>query len=156
MAKVAAGGDVVQIDGLREFVAALKEAPDRLDKQMRAAFREIAADVRTAARANASEQHPESRPNSHRQHKQHWSALSSAITSGADSDTPWVKLGSAKVPWALGYEFGSQRHRQFPAWRGSGTGAGYFFWPAIREKQGEVNEKMLEAVDAAFDAAYPD
>ena len=36
------------------------------------------------------------------------------------------------VPYAMGAEFGARRP-QLPPWRGSGTNAGYFLWPAIRE-----------------------
>lgn len=37
------------------------------------------------------------------------------------------------LPWAIGAEFGSIQYRQFPAWRGRGMGAGWFFWPAVED-----------------------
>lgn len=151
-------GQGIQIEGLREWVKELRQAPERLDKPMRAQFREIAAEVRTKARAAAQEHHPPAGPNTGRPHKQHWSALVSSITSGADSDTPWLKLGSERVPWALGFEFGSRKNRypQFPVWRGFGRQAGYFFWPAIRAEEPDMKDRMLKAVDETFALAYPD
>ena len=38
---------------------------------------------------------------------------------------------TAKVPYAMGAEFGAGRP-QFKPWRGNSTNAGYFLWPAIR------------------------
>jgi len=57
----------------------------------------------------------------------------------ADTLRPQPRGAGAVLPaspaWNVGAEFGSNRYRQFPRWRGSGSGAGYFLFPAL----GEVN-----------------
>lgn len=63
-----------------------------------------------------------------------------------------VRLGG--IPGALGTEFGAHHdmprrgpsgrtflgYNQFEAWRGTGEGAGYFLWPAIRENTAAILE----------------
>lgn len=140
-----------RIEGLSELIKAMRGAPERLDKQIRAGFREVAKGVREEARARASLMRPRSAP-SRREPKQHWDALVKSITSGADSDSPWIRVGSNSVEWATSFEFGSRRYREFP-WRGNSTGAGYFLWPTIRDSEEEIRAAMLAAVDEALGLA---
>lgn len=65
---------------------------------------------------------------------------------------------------ALGYEFGADRNQrrlarpggkvttvpgwnQFRPWRGSGAGAGYFLYPAIRENEDEIIDRFATVFD---------
>ncbi len=155
-----------EAEGLKPFIAELRKSPERLDKEIRRRFRLIAADVRAGARNLASMQHPVPKfPRTRATQKQHWSDLLTSIQSGADSDTPWVAVGSDKVPWALGFEFGgglpAGRGRrggraQFPPWRGNDSDAGYFLWPTVRDRQDDVVEQMLNAIEETLAGAYPD
>lgn len=140
-----------RIEGLSELIKAMRGAPERLDKQIRAGFREVAKGVREEARDRASLMRPRSAP-SRREPKQHWDALVKSITSGADSDSPWVRVGSGGLAWGLSFEYGSRRYREFP-WRGSGDDAGYFMWPTIRDNKSEILEAMLDAVEKALGIA---
>ncbi len=81
-----------------------------------------------------------------------------------------VTLGSAKVPQAVGAEFGSGRgqlrtgpsgrryqgHNQFMAWRGNGGSAGYFLYPAIRSENDEILELYADEMKRIADKAFPD
>lgn len=65
---------------------------------------------------------------------------------------------------AMGAEFGASQGvlrntrrgtwtgwNQFQPWRGSGDGAGYFLWPAIRDKTPEIKDAYMDAVQALFE-----
>lgn len=58
-----------------------------------------------------------------------------------------VSFGGAAYPFAAGAEFGSFRYKQFEPWRGSGEGAGYFIYPAIRQDSDEIAETYMERLD---------
>jgi len=71
-------------------------------------------------------------------------------------DAPTIALGGARYPFALGAEFGggrTQRTRQFPPWRGSGRGSGYFLWPTVRDLSGYINDQYMDALDDALATA---
>lgn len=67
-----------------------------------------------------------------------------------------VTIGGASSPFALGAEFGSNRFRQFDPWRGSGKGAGYWLWPAVRSEDRAIERVYEQAVDKAAARAFPD
>jgi len=56
---------------------------------------------------------------------------------------------------AMGAEFGSNTYAQFPAHRGSGSGAGYMLYPAIRENADEGAEMYWDAVEDLAARAFP-
>ncbi len=135
----------IEIPELRALVRDLRATPERFDKELRGSFREIARAVRDLARQKA-EARTSPRPG-------HLAVRS--ITSGADSRGPFVRIGNARAPHALGHEFGSQRFKQFPDWSGSSDNAGHFFWPAIRESRDTTEKFVLEAIDTTFAKAFP-
>lgn len=70
-----------------------------------------------------------------------------------------VRFGGG-FPAAMGAEFGAAQNQlrntqrgtvtgwnQFEAWRGSGSDAGYFLWPTIRDDGPEIVEKFAEGID---------
>lgn len=60
-----------------------------------------------------------------------------------------VSLGSAAYPFAAGAEFGGGNRpttQQFRPWRGNGSGAGYFIYPAIRDNSEHIADEYLGAV----------
>lgn len=148
---------VEEVVGLKDFMRELRQFPERADLDIRKGFRDIAKDIREDARSRAENARP-LRGKSERPSPpvQHWKDLVNTIRSGSTSEAPYVAVGAPKVPWALGYEFGSNRFRQFPAWKGRGAGAGYFFWPAVDAANETVLERMGDAIDAALAAAYPE
>lgn len=55
-----------------------------------------------------------------------------------------------------GAEFGGQRRpttQQFRPWRGSGSGAGYFLYPAVRELADDMQDRYGDALLRAIDAS---
>lgn len=54
-----------------------------------------------------------------------------------------------------GAEFGAKNYAQFSPWLGSGTGAGYFLWPTIRENNDETQDRYLEALSDAIAKIKP-
>lgn len=64
-----------------------------------------------------------------------------------------VVLDGERYPMALGAEFGGQRRpttQQFQPWRGSGSGAGYFVYPAIRDNAAYIEDQYVSALDDAL------
>lgn len=78
-----------------------------------------------------------------------------------------VRLGSARVPYALGAEFGTLKKtrrgvykRGFKRWRGNqwggwSGGPGYFLHPAIRDKGPELINEYMQAIDRISQEAFP-
>ncbi len=61
---------------------------------------------------------------------------------------PVISFGKGQ-PAAFGAEFGGRRRattQQFQPWRGSGRGAGYFLYSAIRDDNREINDRYSEAL----------
>jgi hypothetical protein len=146
----------IEVEGLRQFMRGLRQAPERLDKDIRKEFREIAATVRDRARAAAWGRRSAVGGGPKRvRSMQSWRDLVNTIRSGSNPE-PYVALGSDRVPWVLGHEFGSGRYPQFPPWRGNKADAGYFFYPAVRAETQNVVERMAEVVDRVLSEAYPE
>ncbi len=81
-----------------------------------------------------------------------------------------VTGGGANAPYFGGAEFGSQRgqrrtgpsgrrflgHNQFDPWRGNGSSAGYFLYPAIRDNTERIIELYGDEMDRITKKAFPD
>ena len=129
----------VRVEGLDELRRALKKAQDveALGK-VKAANRAAGELVVKAAQRRA--------PGVSRMAASAATTLRASNSAGKAS----VRIGSNAKPYALGAEFGSVRYRQFKPWRGSGAGAGYFLWPAIRDKTPEIVELYGDAIEDAL------
>lgn len=79
-----------------------------------------------------------------------------------------VTGGGAAAPFFGGAEFGAARGQtrqrasgtykgfdQFQPWRGNGMAAGYFLYPAIRDKTPEIVELYGDAMDKLTAQAFP-
>jgi hypothetical protein len=146
-------------------VAGLNKAMRRLPKetvsQLRDASQRIADRIAADARARAQGQSGLA------------AIVGPTIRAGRDR-VPVVRMGGAgKLPdsgdgWERdrdgahqtigdamwGAEFGGRRRpttQQFLPWRGSGEGAGYFLWPAIREDSDWIDEQYSEALGDALE-----
>src|SRR5690348_883428 len=113
----------VRLTGLDELRKELKRLDGDWTSQLKDANYEIAADIvvpeakRRAGQTRAG------------------GAVINSIRAAKAARSATVSLGSNKVSWAAGWEFGSLKYKQFPYWRGNGEDAGYFMWPAIRAKR---------------------
>lgn len=139
----------VQVSGLRELAKGLKGGEERLDLELRKRMRTMAKEVAADARAMAAGLQPRVPE-----------AVLNTLVGRAQSASAEVKLGSNRVPYALGWEFGAahnfprETHRgivrgwnQFPLWRGNKSEAGYFLYPTIRSKRAELEQDILDLID---------
>lgn len=133
----------VRVVGLRDFQAELRKIDKQMPRQLRVVNLKAAELVASDARSRASAQ---------------GGAIGKAapsIKAVAQQRSAAVKIGGDKYPFALGGEFGSITYRQFPAWRGSGAGAGYALYPAKRAKTGDVIELYGDLMDDLAKRAFP-
>lgn len=137
----------VDVLGLNDFIRDMRAEPERLDKDLRKRFVEIAEDVADEARSRAA-----ARTNPRPGHK-----VIGTIKASSGGRDARVTLGANDVPWALGHEFGSIQFPQFPAWTGSDSSAGLFFYPAVREASREdIPKAMHELLEEFAGRAFPD
>ena len=64
-----------------------------------------------------------------------------------------MRPGVREIDVFYGAEFGGKRRtttQQFPSWRGSGSGAGYFLYPTARASGKRYYDMWADAVDKAF------
>jgi hypothetical protein len=138
--------DIETGEGIQELVALFKSMPERLDKDMRASFRRLAVPIRDDARAKAMAMRPEGkRPK--RKGTYTWKKLVNSIQSSADSDTPTLNFGAARVPGWAGWEFGSDKLPQFPRRNKEGR----FFFPTVMDAVPDINLAAQKVVDDYID-----
>lgn len=149
MPRINASGDGVRVQGLNEVNRALRELGGReLQKELKATGLEVAEDVADDATSKALALGGVAA-------KTAPSIKASARFTGAG-----VSIGGAAYPFAGGAEFGAGQdkirrrksgtyvgYRQFEPWRGNGSGAGYFVYPAIRDNSDHIAEDYLGAVE---------
>ncbi|MGH9225701.1 MAG: hypothetical protein ACRD2W_18385 [Acidimicrobiales bacterium] len=133
----------VRVDGLRPFLSELRRLGAEFPKAIRQANKEVAEAVAIKARASFS-----SRPGVAPK-------VAPSVKAFAQQRAAQVQVGGARYPFALGSEFGSVKFKQFPAWRGSGAGAGYSLFPTIRANREEIGRTYLDAVTRATARAFP-
>lgn len=139
-----------QVEGLSR---ALRALPRTASARLRDASQEIASRVASDAAARASAQGGAA------------AKVAPSIRAGRDR-VPLVRMGNSSpirsgprqtigdLIW--GAEFGGGARpttRQFRPWKGSGTGAGYFLWPTVRDDRSFIEtaygDALLDAIDEA-------
>lgn len=134
----------IQVQGLREFQAALKALDDRLPRELAQANYEAADHVvaREASRRARSLGGVAGK-------------AAASIKAAKQQRAAAVSIGGPQFPFALGAEFGGQRRpttQQFKPWKGH---EGYFLWPAIRETKPQFMEVYERAIDDLMRRAFP-
>lgn len=131
----ASGAAGVQVRGLNELNRALRRLGPDAQKELKETNRSVAEFVADDARAAAytlggvaAKVAPSIRPK--------------GTNTGAS-----VGFGGAGYPYAGGAEFGSIKYKQFKPWRGNGTDAGYFVYPAIRQDANRIETEYTEALN---------
>lgn len=125
--------------GIYELVDEMKALPDRLDKEMRANFRTLSRPIRDRARSRVTIAAAKTRKHKGRYNRK---MLANAITNSASSVAPTLRFGSDKVPGWAGWEFGSDRLKNF----GPRTPGGRFFFPAIEAAKPEIRASTEKVV----------
>jgi hypothetical protein len=145
----------IEIEGLKAAQKKLKQLGDiERTRQYKVANAKIAEDVVIpAAKAKASTRMEQRAADTLVPVK--------SVSGGA------VRLGRG-FAGALGAEFGAGRNQrrrgrprgtvatvsgwnQFKPWRGSGREAGYFLWPAIRDREAEIIDRYAKLFEEMFD-----
>ncbi len=139
-------GDVA-VTGVKEANAALRRVGPELRKEFKKATRDIAGTVAGDARSKAqglggvaAKVAPSIKP----------------VSGGTQNATgAGVAFGGANYPMGPGAEFGSYRYKQFKPWRGSGPGAGYFVYPAIRDNSEYIFRSFDQAAQRLISREFP-
>lgn len=139
----------VYVEGLNAFRRQCNEAGNNIDKRLKEINVTISDQIIDVARGYAAGVNLQAEKTAEAL-KPYRSAVAGGINLRATPQTPY----------AMGSEFGANPddervsasgrryigYRQFQPWRGSGEGAGYFVWPAIR--QADVFTQYQTALDA--------
>lgn len=135
MARVRASDQGVRVHGLNELNRALRTMGKEFQKELTQTNKDVAGLVADDAKAAA--------------YALGGVAAKVAPSVKAAGGTTWagVSFGGAAYPFAAGAEFGSYRYRQFRPWRGNGSDAGYFLYPAIRQDAERIETEYTEALD---------
>ena len=148
--------DRIRVDGLKEFRRELKALDAQWPKELRTANKE-AADIVAEGTRSSFLSRPGVAPK-----------VAASVKALAQQTGAAVQIGGDRWPFALGSEFGGGKFgagrpsprgghtTQFPAWRGSGPGAGYSLYPTFRAKREEVIETYGRAIDRLTARAFPD
>ncbi len=144
MPTIRADKGFVQVEGLVELQKALRELDKSFPRIISVASKRTAELVATRAKDRAGGVS-----------KMAAKAAESIVAKGEQRGAS-VKFGSARVPFAMGAEFGSIAFHQFPAWRGSGHTAGYFLFPTIRASATESLALFERELDAALREQFPE
>lgn len=139
--------------GIKELRTALRKlgTPDQM-KELKAANQAAAQIIIDAAQGKASTR---------------LERRAAATLKAANTQQAAIRLGG--IPGALGAEFGAYHdqvrrgpsgveflgYNQFKDWAGNDDKAGYFLWPAIREKTPEVLELYADDLIVRFDRSTP-
>lgn len=135
MAKINAKGQGVQVKGLTELNRALKALGPEVRAELKAANVEVGQMVANDARSIAQGLGGVA------------AKVAPSINATKTQAGAGVSFGGAAYPMAGGAEFGSYRYKQFKPWRGNGSDAGYFVYPAIRQDSDEIAETYIERID---------
>ena len=134
----------VQVQGLDELRRRLRRLGPEQSKRLGTVNRAVAQLVVDAAKRRARLVSPQA------------AKASETLRALGAARAAQVALGSSRRGrgFELGAEFGSIRHRQFPAFRGSDRDAGYWLYPTIRDEEGRIVDAYGEALDDLIDDVF--
>jgi hypothetical protein len=147
----------LRVVGLREYRRDLKRADAAIGPAIREANRRVAEVVAARARQNAATQpriHAR-RPRAVTSQRQHWGDYVQSIKALASQTRAQVSLGSARVPWALGQNFGAVTKTQFPPSLGH-HGGDYALYKSIEETTLDQIRVFRQETDTVWRIAHPE
>jgi hypothetical protein len=133
----------IEVEGLAQLSRALKELGPDFSRELRLTNKSVADMVADDARAAA---YSIGGVAAH---------VAPGIKSTAGIRSAGVSFGGSAYPMAGGAEFGSIKYPQFAPYRGSGSDAGYFVYPSIREDASEIADKYIDAVNVVIERNFP-
>lgn len=140
MASTKIRSGTVKVDGLTELNRALKAISKDAQRELAAASKRVAgfvaSDAASAARAIGGVA----------------AHVAPSIKATGGVSSAGVAFGGAKYPMAGGAEFGAgHKYPQFKPWRGNGSTAGYFVYPAIRQDADRIETEFSDAIGNIID-----
>lgn len=160
-------GYKLQVTGLRERRRALRDLDAGLPKELQGMNKRVVNDLLVPPTRRAAQAHRPASGYNARTHRSpyHWADVVNSIRGTATQTSASILMGSTarRKNWMLGWEFGSlgnqrSRHgntKMFPPWRGSGTEAGYFFFPTIRQSGSAIVGAYADALQRFLDREIP-
>lgn len=142
---MSAGIDRIQVRGLKELRAALKQVDAKAPKLLQKANKAAANLIVGPARARMGQHSPRA-----------GSRAAGTIRALASGTRAQIGVGSNSVPWALGHEFGGGRRpttHMFPPHRGQ---EGYAVYPTIRAMREQIIDQYGDFLDDLTQEAFPD
>lgn len=143
MARIQSG---IEIRGLKDLRKALRDVDEKLPKELANVNQDVARFVIDRAQGRAAT------PLENR--------AARTMKAARQQQVALIRLGGARYPEALGAEFGAGQNtlrnttrgvmvgwNQFRPWRGSGSGAGYFLFPTIRDDTPQIIDMYYELID---------
>lgn len=135
----------VQIEGLKDFVRDLERMQGKAVKnQFKEASKRVAEILIPRAQSRAAGVRRQA------------AVAAGTMRAAKQTKRAVIRMGSSAIPWVHGAEYGSIAHPQFLPWRGSSTGAGYFFWPTVRDSNEDILNAYMSELDKIADQAFPD
>ncbi len=141
----------LRVEGLAEMVAGLRALDRELPKAVSRGLRELSKEAQRRAEQEALGLGGVHAGVVRRR----------GIGRFASTTKAGLTLRAAKVPFAMGAEFGSHQFRQFPPWRGNrwtdpeGSNVGYMIHPALRkflpEATADYADLIIREIDDALD-----
>lgn len=135
MARTRIRTGAIEVEGLRDLQRALKQVEGDLPGEIRDLNREVAEDVLGKAEGRA---HSIGGVAAH---------VAPSLSVSATKTSAGVAGGGPSSPAFGGAEFGAVNYPQFGPWTGSGSDAGYFLYPAIRDEAPHITEKYTERLN---------
>jgi hypothetical protein len=153
------GDPAIKVSGLKELRKALKQAGDEFPKQVADLNYTIVSEL-VVPMARELAQNGFTNIAGHTVHP--GAAVIGSIRALRQQKSAVIAIGSAKVPWAAGFEFGASGAKtkkgghtnQFGPWRGNKGDAGYFVWPTIRNKNAEIIERYVSLMGKLTSMAF--
>ena len=145
----------IEVEGLRQFRAGLKQFAPEVAKTLAKSYTAIAELVKTQATSKAM---GEGGVEAH-------AVKNGALSAVASVTGVAIRLDASKSPAAFGAEFGGGRFRAgSPTAQGGYTSqfkphkgrTGYFLYPTIRDMQEPIETMFMDAVEHAAREAFPD
>ncbi|HKY57854.1 MAG TPA: hypothetical protein VJL80_07435 [Aeromicrobium sp.] len=125
----------IEVHGLRELNRALKKVEGGTPNALRDTNKKVAESVTSKARSRATGLGGVA------------AHVAPSLRANAGATSAAVAGGGAAYPMFGGAEFGAIRFKQFQPWRGNGSDAGYFLYPAIRDEAPNIESEYREALD---------
>lgn len=125
--------DVTGVDGLAQLRRDLKAIEAQLPKELQRLNKRAAETVVPKAQAAYAARY-----------QQRSGAGAGSIRALATQTKAQVAMGSARAPYMVGQEFGSNRWHQFPPYN---NGQGEFFYPAVRAAARDLPDTYANLLD---------